>query len=446
MKKKTFFLALALTSAMSVMAQSSILNLSFTAVKDTTWEQLDSVKITNLSQGGDTVLYWPDTVLSLAVNSVGISEISSLIKGFRVFQNHPNPVLEQTMVSLFVPEEDKVSITITDILGRVILQSERRLERGKHSFRFYPGESNLYFFTAQWKGNNSSIKILHTGLLAGTSSSLQYTGRTDFYPEQQAIEDRNMQQFSFTPGDELLYIGYANNLQSGMMDVPDVSQTYTFQFATNIPCPGTPTVEYGGQVYNTIQILSQCWLKENLNAGVMINGVEEPSNNGIIEKYCFNNNLDNCTKYGGLYQWNELMEYSTIQGTQGICPPGWHLPTDSEWKVLEGAVDSQFGIGDSEWDNYGYRGFDANTVLRTTSGWFQNGNGTDLFGFSGLPGGLRYYGGPFYTDIIFGYYATSTDWNSTDTWGRRLFWELPELYRLTYAKDYGVSARCVLDH
>ena len=85
----------------------------------------------------------------------------------------------------------------------------------------------------------------------------------------------------------------------------------------------------------------------------MIHGTMEQSNNGIIEKYCYNNEPDSCTKYGGLYQWNEMMQYTTQQGAQGICPPGWHLPTDEEWKVLEGAVDSQYGIGDPEWDNCG---------------------------------------------------------------------------------------------
>jgi uncharacterized protein (TIGR02145 family) len=122
--------------------------------------------------------------------------------------------------------------------------------------------------------------------------------------------------------------------------------SYTFQFATNIPCPGMPTVEYEGQVYNTIQIFSQCWLKENLNVGMMIPEAKDQSNNGIIEKYCYNNEPDSCAKYGGLYRWDEMMQYTTQQGTQGICPPGWHLPTDEEWKVLEGAVDSQYGIGD----------------------------------------------------------------------------------------------------
>ena len=87
-----------------------------------------------------------------------------------------------------------------------------------------------------------------------------------------------------------------------MIDSPSTNQTYTFQFASNIPCPGVPTVTYEGQVYNTIQIFGQCWLKENLNVGTMINGEDEMTDNGIIEKYCYYNDQANCDTYGGLYQ------------------------------------------------------------------------------------------------------------------------------------------------
>jgi uncharacterized protein (TIGR02145 family) len=76
------------------------------------------------------------------------------------------------------------------------------------------------------------------------------------------------------------------------------------------PCPGTPTVEYAGKTYNTVQIGSQCWLKENLDVGTMIPGSLEQKNNGTIEKYCYNDSIENCTTYGGLYQWAEAMEYA----------------------------------------------------------------------------------------------------------------------------------------
>jgi hypothetical protein len=88
---------------------------------------------------------------------------------------------------------------------------------------------------------------------------------------------------------------------SGIIGAPVTNETYTFPFATNIPCPGTPTVTYEGQDYNTIQIFSQCWFKENLITGTMIPGTHAISNNSVIEKYCYDNVVDSCTKYGGLY-------------------------------------------------------------------------------------------------------------------------------------------------
>ena len=439
MKTKIF---IAVTTLLAITdAFSQTIDLTFTAVDSAAYVQLDSIKIMNRTQGGDTVLYWPDTVLSIYY--VGIHENSDLSIEFKVFQNYPNPVTDQTTVSLYVPLNDKVSIIVTDILGRTIVQSERVLDKGKHSFRFTPGGGNLYFFTARWQGQSSSIKILHSGFHSGGASTLEYTGSEAFTPQLKAIKD--IQDFSFSPGDELLYIGYTDTLQSGMLDTPEENQDYTFQFTTNIPCPGMPTVEYEGQVYNTIQIFSQCWLKENLNVGTMIDGTMEQSDNGTIEKYCYNNEPDSCTKYGGLYQWNEMMQYTMQQGVQGICPPGWYLPTDEEWKVLEGAVDSQYGIGDNTWDDDGYRGFDAGTILKTTSGWYDNGNGTDLFGFSGLPGGYRFSDGYFGSVGLYGGWWTSSEGSDGNAVYRGLNYGFPGVYRYDDYEEGGFSVRCLRD-
>lgn len=444
---KTRILLLFLVSGIipGAIGQNTI-DLTFTAVNSAAYDQLDSIKIMNRTQGGDTVLYWPDTVLSFYY--VGIPDISNEKNVIRVFQNYPNPVSDQTTISLYIPEKDKVSIIVTDILGRMIIQNEKVLDRGKHTFRLNPGGGNLYFFTAQWRGNSSSIKILQSGFHSGGTTMLEYTGSEDSSPQLKAMKD--IQDFSFSPGDELLYIGYANGSQSGMLDVPEESNTYTFEFATNIPCPETPTVEYEGQVYNTIQIFSQCWLMENLNVGTMIPGNQNQSDPGTIQKYCYNNEPDSCTKYGGLYQWNQMMQYTTQQGTQGICPPGWHLPTDEEWKVLEGAVDSQYGIGHPEWDLYNEsRGFDAGTNLKTTSGWNNNGNGTDLFGFSGLPGGYRIITTNMFLSIgDSGHWWTSTETNLYTAWSHYLYYDSPGVKRPEYLftnKELGYSVRCVRD-
>ena len=93
---------------------------------------------------------------------------------------------------------------------------------------------------------------------------------------------------------------------------------------------GDTLIDYrDGQQYPTILIGSQCWLAKNLNVGIKINnGSLSPSNNGIIEKYCYNNDTNYCNTYGGLYEWNEMMQYSLIESSQGICPCGWHIPSD----------------------------------------------------------------------------------------------------------------------
>ena len=74
-------------------------------------------------------------------------------------------------------------------------------------------------------------------------------------------------------------MGYSNLGESGITDSPSTHKIYTFQFATNIPSPGLSTITYGGQVYNTIQIYSQCWLKENLNIGIMIDSSQDQQAN-----------------------------------------------------------------------------------------------------------------------------------------------------------------------
>src|SRR5208283_4895597 len=86
----------------------------------------------------------------------------------------------------------------------------------------------------------------------------------------------------------------------------------------NSICPSS--VVYAGKTYNTVLIGNQCWFKENLDVGTMISGSDSMKNNGTIEKYCYNDDPASCAAYGGLYQWDEAMRYSTIEGSQGICP------------------------------------------------------------------------------------------------------------------------------
>ena len=233
-----------------------------------------------------------------------------------------------------------------------------------------------------------------------------------------------------------------------------VSNTYGFDTeiklnyitVSGVPCPGMETITYGGQVYNTVLIGSQCWMKENLNIGEMIPGDQEMEDNGIIEKYCHSDYPPFCATYGGLYQWNEIMKYTTQYGAQGICPSGWHIPTDEEWRTLEGTVDSQYGLLDPEWGHIGMRGLDAGFHLKSTARWYVNGNGDDSYGFSARPGGYRGFDSAFDCLGEYAYIWSSTGDSVSDAWYRDLYYYYYDgVGRYNASKASGFSVRCLQD-
>lgn len=192
------------------------------------------------------------------------------------------------------------------------------------------------------------------------------------------------------------------------------------------PCPGSPTVDYAGKTYNTVQIGSQCWLRENLDVGERINGSQDQTDNSTVEKYCWGNDTANCTTYGALYQWDEAMQYVTTQGARGICPPGWHVPTLADFQTLSAVV-----------------GDDGNALKRQDQGTGA-GQGTNTSGFSGLLAGSRSYTGFFYDLGSFGNLWSSTQ-NASGAYGLYLYYYSDDVGLLSSYKPFGFSVRCLED-
>ena len=203
------------------------------------------------------------------------------------------------------------------------------------------------------------------------------------------------------------------------------------------------TINYGSQTYQTVIIGTQCWMKENLNIGLAIIGSSNQTDNSIIEKYCYDNNTANCDTYGGLYQWDEMMQYVATEGTQGICPAGWHLPTDTEWKTME----MYLGMSQAQADATGWRGTDEGGKLKETgtTHWLSPNEGaTNTSGFTGLPGGLRNLAGTF-VDLTYSGYFRSTSGIGSHAWYRYLKYSNAQVYRDDVIHGYGLSVRCVQD-
>ena len=183
-------------------------------------------------------------------------------------------------------------------------------------------------------------------------------------------------------------------------------------------------IEYAGKTYNTVQIGNQCWLKENLDVGTRINGSQNQTNNSTIEKYCYHNDPNNCNTYGGLYQWDETMQYVTTEGAQGICPVGWHIPTYAEFQTLKAAVNN-----------------DGNSLKAIGQGT-GSGAGTNTSGFSALLAG---WGGNFAYLGIQGVIWSSTELSATNATDLIVFYNSNGIALGNDVKQAGFSVRCIKD-
>jgi len=187
-------------------------------------------------------------------------------------------------------------------------------------------------------------------------------------------------------------------------------------------------MDYEGQSYNAVLIGAQTWMAENLNYDV------EGSK-------CYDNSESNCTIYGRLYDWATAMNLASdcnsssgcsIQTKhRGICPFGWHLPGDVEWLALTSYVGSTSATG---------------TKLKTASGWNNNGNGTDDYGFSALPGGGGGSDGNFGDVGDNGYWWSASEGNSDIAYSQHMaYYGEEEGLGGNYKSSSLLSVRCVRD-
>jgi uncharacterized protein (TIGR02145 family) len=217
-----------------------------------------------------------------------------------------------------------------------------------------------------------------------------------------------------------------------------------------------------GNTYGTVQIGGQCWMAENINIGTMLSAATTEPNtaDNIIEKWCYNNDANNCALYGGLYNWNEAMRGSNVAGARGLCPSGWHIPTDAEYNILEktvlGVIDSpnpQYSCGfttgwrrcadDSGTDAGGTYG--VGKSLKKVGIGSGVGAGNDLVGFAAKLPGYRYTLGTYYNLGRDLYLWSSTPSGASAAWNRYLHSSYSSVYRRSLSRAYGFSVRCLRD-
>ncbi|MCD4681570.1 MAG: T9SS type A sorting domain-containing protein, partial [Bacteroidales bacterium] len=411
-------------------ANAQIIELTFTGKSDTYHVAVDSILVENITQGGDTMLYFPDTVIMLG--TVGIEDNDGIEKPkFGILENYPNPFKNQTLIHLNVPETGDVDIFIYNILGKVVATFSHYLSQGIHSFTFSSGSESMFFLTAIYKSEVKTHRMIGVNGDNNRQSVFRYNGILSDIPVKNSFS--SIKGVPYNPGDQFRFVGFAYAGKDTIIDAPITNQDYEFEFDNGIPCPGIPTFTYGGQTYNTVQIGTHCWMLENLNIGTRIDGAISQTNNGVIEKYCYNDDTLNCDIYGGLYMWDEIMDYQSIEDVQGICPSGWHIPADTSWTIL---IDYLGGnvIAGGKMKEYGFLHWNT-----------PNSGASNSSGFTALPAGYASSSGVFYEMGIVTFIWSSTEYSGLKAWDRQLSYNNSMANASADDKGYGFSVRCLQD-
>jgi uncharacterized protein (TIGR02145 family) len=209
-------------------------------------------------------------------------------------------------------------------------------------------------------------------------------------------------------------------------------------------------LSYQGYDYATVLIGEQCWFAENLRNENYENGDPIPatlSDNewtstdaGALSVYgedagCENlsPDINACNPSEALDEYGRLYNFFAVVDARGLCPSGWHIPSDEEWTVMTDGLGGVFAAGGE---------------MKTTYGWRDGGNGTNSSGFSGLPGGLRWNNylsnGNFYNGGELGYWWSSTP-GGEGGYGRDILYSQVDVHRNAYDANLGFSVRCILD-
>ena len=216
--------------------------------------------------------------------------------------------------------------------------------------------------------------------------------------------------------------------------------------------------DYDNNVYNTVQIGSQCWMKENLKTRHYANGgtiIPLGGGTSTADPYCYRPGYNDTTiaKYGLLYNWKAVMGSSSSNNSnpstvQGICPNGWHVPSDAEWTQLTDYLSSQSQYWCGANSTY------ISKSLASTIGWTSTStitcavnndfSGNNTSGFNALPAGILKanfgYQDRFGTRAVF---WSCTDRNGTDAYDRRLECDQAYVDSFGATKAYGYSVRCI---
>lgn len=258
--------------------------------------------------------------------------------------------------------------------------------------------------------------IAGLGVFAGAGVANPSPGLFEFNPQTAG------------PGTSLITYTYTNNYGCSAT----TAAVGLLVQMVNFSCGGNLTDVRDGKTYPTAMLSGKCWMTRNLDYGAIIQGpyAQAQTDNCVAEKYCAPSDV-NCTTLGGFYQWDELMQYTMVPGSKGVCPPEWHIPTGAEWQTLIDNITPGIAAPDAN----GLAGAKLKDLSATA-------------GFHGLLGGLDYLDNfwAFTAAPLTGtMFWTSTNSGADDAIARGINLNNPSVSLYIQSRGNAYPVRCVKD-
>lgn len=439
MKKYMVFSCIVFISSFAF-AQDIIVSISAKIAQQQT--SLDSISFENLTNGTDTTYSNLPEFESYNINltNYNLVEVTELFfkKRENVF-SMVKCVPGQLMLKYEGINPTEFYLNILNINGQIVYQSgKQKIDRLK-SLQVNIQSQGFFVIKIESEFGIQAFKTL--GIDKGNSFGLHFSSEIFRASNLKSNVSITSDSFHFALGDSVRISIYKNNYST-------LNRTIKIEESTAIEFELIPEIikdtfvdSRDGKSYKTVVIDGIVWMAENL---AYIPGVFPPTSESIADPryyiYDFDGTelslakqTDNYKIYGVLYNWPAALE---------ACPGGWRLPSDDEWESLAKFISDLYGPYDKMSDDW----YDVGKHLKATSGWYNNGNGIDDLGFSGLPGGRRTSDGAFRYIGDYGQFWSSTSCSAPYpnlAWLRELRYERNNFNREGYSKELGFCVRCI---
>ncbi len=445
MKRLLFILSLAFSFCY---VNSQNITISFAATGEST--SVDTVTATNLTTN-ETISFSGDEELVLHEVATNIEDLSFIDDVEIVLKQYDNFI----QLNYLNRKKQLITVKIVSLSGKVVASYSRVLSPGVQQYDVSTAAKGLYLLSVITENGINSVKVIQN---SEGSDYVRFSG-TRTLPKrniQLQLKGTLTNVLNYTAGDIISYEIKSGDNITVVNETPTTSKTIT---AAIVTCK-----DFDENNYKIVQIGTQTWMAENLKVthypdGTAISYVTDNTvwvnlgDNNTDDAYCFYNN-DASMGYGALYTWAAAMGDNAISsadnpsGVQGICPDGWHLPSDAEWKQLEMFL----GMTESQANGTVWRGTNEGSKLAGNANLWYDGvlvNNTEfgLSGFTALPGGHRsYYDGSSTNAGSYGMWWSSLESSSCSAYSRHLSYYNANVYRdINSAKSDGFSVRCLRD-